>query len=247
MGAVDRFDCSVLPARHDRARSPTSPRSTASRRPSPGSARARSPRTASPSTRLQLGCYGQRQPGVNMLRVKAPGGKLNAGPARRDRRGRRDRTRTADQAHVTTRESIQIHSVPLGDTPNAMRILARAGLTTREACDNTVRNISACGMAGACPLEHTDVNQHLDARGRALPAQPAEPAVAAQVQDQLLAAASAIARRACCTTSRSSRRAATASRASSSSPAAASATSRARRSSCARSCPRPSSSRRWKR
>ncbi len=113
------------------------------------------------SMRLQMGCYGQRQPGVNMLRVKAPGGKLD--PAKLDAIAEVvDTYSRADQAHVTTRESIQIHSIPLGDTPEAMRLLARAGLTTREACNNTVRNITACGMAGACALEHTDVNQHLD-------------------------------------------------------------------------------------
>jgi len=113
------------------------------------------------SMRLQMGCYGQRQPGVNMLRVKAPGGKLD--PAKLDAIAEVvDTYSRADQAHVTTRESIQIHSIPLGDTPEAMRRLARAGLTTREACNNTVRNITACGMAGACALEHTDVNQHLD-------------------------------------------------------------------------------------
>src|SRR5690606_35568907 len=65
-------------------------------------------------------------------------------------------------AHVTTRESIQIHSVPQEQTPLAMRRLAKAGLTTREACNNTVRNITACPMAGACPKEHTDVNRHLE-------------------------------------------------------------------------------------
>ncbi|MEO8488073.1 MAG: nitrite/sulfite reductase, partial [Betaproteobacteria bacterium] len=98
----------------------------------------------------------------NMLRVKAPGGKLDA--AKLDAIAEVvDTYSQANQAHVTTRESIQIHSIPLDDTPRAMRILARVGLTTREACGNSVRNITACGMAGACSLEHTDVNQHIDA------------------------------------------------------------------------------------
>lgn len=113
------------------------------------------------SMRLQLGCYGQRQAGVNMLRVKAPGGKLDAAKLEAIAEVV-DRHSQAKRAHVTTRESVQIHSIPLGQTPDAMRIVARAGLTTREACNNTVRNVTACGMAGACPLEHTDVNQHLD-------------------------------------------------------------------------------------
>jgi sulfite reductase (NADPH) hemoprotein beta-component len=116
--------------------------------------------------RLQQGCYGQRQPGVNMLRVKAPGGRLD--PEKLDAiadvvETYVDATRAFEppHAHVTTRESIQIHSIPLERTPDAMRRLARAGLTTREACGNTVRNMTACPMAGACPRERTDINEHL--------------------------------------------------------------------------------------
>ena len=114
--------------------------------------------------RLQQGCYGQRQPGVHMLRVKAPGGRLDADQLQAiaevvDAYS----VNEEPHAHVTTRESIQIHSIPLADTPDAMRRLARSGLTTREACANTVRNVSACSMAGVCPKEHTDVTAHLDA------------------------------------------------------------------------------------
>ncbi len=114
------------------------------------------------AVRLQQGCYGQRQPGVHMLRVKVPGGRLAPGQldAIADVVARHSRAE-APHAHVTTRESIQIHSIPLGETPEAMRRLARAGLTTREACGHTVRNMTACPMAGACPKERTDVNGHL--------------------------------------------------------------------------------------
>ena len=114
------------------------------------------------TARLQQGCYGQRQPGVNMLRIKAPGGKLAA--AQLDALADVVATFSVAEdahAHVTTRESIQIHSIPLARTPDAMRRLAQAGLTTREACGHTVRNMTACSMAGACPKEHTDVNGHL--------------------------------------------------------------------------------------
>ena len=114
------------------------------------------------TVRLQQGCYGQRQPGVNMLRIKAPGGKLAA--AQLDVLADVVATFSVAEdahAHVTTRESIQIHSIPLARTPDAMRRLAQAGLTTREACGHTVRNMTACSMAGACPKEHTDVNGHL--------------------------------------------------------------------------------------
>ena len=116
--------------------------------------------------RLQQGCYGQRQPGVHMVRVKAPGGRLD--PDRLDAIAEvvatyvdRERAAEPPHAHVTTRESIQIHSIPLADTPSAMRRLAQAKLTTREACGNTVRNMTACPMAGACPRERTDINRHL--------------------------------------------------------------------------------------
>ncbi|HVF63896.1 MAG TPA: nitrite/sulfite reductase [Casimicrobiaceae bacterium] len=121
--------------------------------------------------RLQQGCYGQRQPGVNMLRVKAPGGRLDAAQLDAiadvvDTHVDRERAHEAPHAHVTTRESIQIHSIPLARTADAMRRLAKAGLTTREACGNTVRNMTACPMAGACPREHTDINQHLQHAAR---------------------------------------------------------------------------------
>jgi len=111
--------------------------------------------------RLQQGVYGQRQDGVNMLRVKIPGGSLN--PAQLDAIADvLDTHSQNDTVHVTTRQDIQIHSVPLAETPAAMRILERANLTTREACGNTVRNITACPMAGVCPREHVDVSTHLE-------------------------------------------------------------------------------------
>ena len=160
MGAPDRFDVSVLPP------GTTGPLADVDEidRYEAAIAGFRAgviPEDRFTAMRLQQGCYGQRQPGVNMLRVKAPGGKLDA--AKLDAIAEVvERHSQAERAHVTTRESIQIHSIPLGETPDAMRILARAGLTTREACGNTVRNVTACGMAGACALEHTDVNQHID-------------------------------------------------------------------------------------
>ncbi|HQT25266.1 MAG TPA: nitrite/sulfite reductase [Burkholderiales bacterium] len=113
------------------------------------------------SIRLQQGVYGQRQEGVNMLRVKIPGGSVN--PEQLEAIAEvLDVHSKSDVAHVTTRQDIQIHSVPLAETPAAMRILAGADLTTREACGNTVRNITACPMAGVCPAEHVDVSTHLE-------------------------------------------------------------------------------------
>jgi sulfite reductase (NADPH) hemoprotein beta-component len=107
-----------------------------------------------------MGCYGQRQEGVNMLRVKIPGGRIT-GPQLRAIGDVLESHSRIETAHVTTRQDIQLHHVPLEQTPEAMRTLARAGLTTREACGNTIRNVTACPLAGVCSREHTDVNHHL--------------------------------------------------------------------------------------
>lgn len=113
------------------------------------------------AVRLQQGCYGQRQPGVNMMRVKAPGGQLNPDQldACADVLGTWSQL---DKLHITTRQSVQIHSVPLEDTPAAMRRLAAAGLTTREACANTLRNVTGCPLGGVCSREHTDITRYTD-------------------------------------------------------------------------------------
>jgi sulfite reductase (NADPH) hemoprotein beta-component len=111
--------------------------------------------------RLQHGVYGQRQQGVNMLRIKVPGGRLSA--QQLDVVG--EVTEEFSQhriAHLTTRQSIQIHNIPLARMPEAMRRLARVGMTSREACGNAIRNMTACPLAGVCPKEHVDVASHLD-------------------------------------------------------------------------------------
>ena len=112
------------------------------------------------AVRLQQGVYGQRQQGVNMLRIKIPGGRLVADQldAIADVV---EKYAQHDVAHVTTRQSIQVHFIPLGKTPAAMHRLADAGLTTREACGNTIRNMTACPLAGVCPKEHVNVGHHV--------------------------------------------------------------------------------------
>ena len=113
------------------------------------------------ATRLQLGVYGQRQEGVNMLRVKVPGGRI--APAQLEALADvTEKYSQVNHANITTRQSIQIHYIPLEQTPEAMRRLAQAGLTTREACNNTIRNMTACPLAGVCPREHVDVGKHVD-------------------------------------------------------------------------------------
>lgn len=111
--------------------------------------------------RLQYGAYGQRQEGVNMLRIKVPGGRLNA--AQLDAVA--DITATHSQrgiAHFTTRQAIQVHFIPLAKIPSAMRHIAAANLTSREACGNAVRNMTGCALAGVCPKEHLNIADQID-------------------------------------------------------------------------------------
>jgi sulfite reductase (ferredoxin) len=111
------------------------------------------------SIRLQQGIYGQRQEGVHMVRVKIPGGYLT--PAQLETIAEvLEKYSSSQHAHITTRQDIQMHNVPLAQVPAALRDLARAGLTTREACNNTVRNVSCCPLAGVCPSERTDIRVH---------------------------------------------------------------------------------------
>lgn len=113
------------------------------------------------SIRLQQGIYGQRQDGVNMVRIKVPGGRLSPAQAHCIA-DVVDRYSNHSLAHITTRQSVQVHHVPLADTPTVLRQLAESGLTTREACNNTIRNMTACPLAGVCPAEHTDIGPVLE-------------------------------------------------------------------------------------
>jgi sulfite reductase (ferredoxin) len=108
--------------------------------------------------RLQYGIYGQRQPGVQMVRIKIPFGGITANQLRRVAE-LADRYATG-VGHVTTRQDIQLHFVELKDVPSIMRGLAEVGLTTREACANTVRNVTACHLAGVCQGEVFDVTPY---------------------------------------------------------------------------------------
>lgn len=101
--------------------------------------------------RLQFGTYAQRQEGVQMQRIKIPGGYLTADQL----------TRLADVAdryassfiHFTTREDAQLYYLQLENAPALLRSLNEVGITTREACGNTVRNITACYRAGVSVSE----------------------------------------------------------------------------------------------
>jgi sulfite reductase (ferredoxin) len=121
--------------------------------------------------RLQMGIYGQRQDGVQMVRIKLPGGNLTPdqleviGDCVEAYTGQLPTDGTLKEkppkfAHVTTRQDIQANFVRLEDTLPFLRRLLDAGLTTREACGNTVRNVTSCFLAGVCPAEYADVSVH---------------------------------------------------------------------------------------
>ena len=116
--------------------------------------------------RLHFGTYAQRQEGVQMQRIKIPGGFLSADQL----------VRLADASerygsgfmHFTTREDAQIYYVHLDRVPELLRFLAAGGITSREACGNTVRNITACYRAGTSATEPFDVSPYADALFRFL-------------------------------------------------------------------------------
>lgn len=114
--------------------------------------------------RLLRGTYGQRQDGVQMLRIKVPQGILAASQLRAiaDIAARFSR----GFGHITTRQNIQLHFVPLKNVEEAMRTIADEGLTTREACGNSVRNITGCPYAGTSETEIFDVTPYAEAMTR---------------------------------------------------------------------------------
>ncbi|MET3499350.1 sulfite reductase (ferredoxin) [Mucilaginibacter rubeus] len=110
------------------------------------------------SLRLARGVYGQRQPGVQMVRIKLPFGKVSFKQLLKiaeisDEFG-------SSNLHLTTRQDIQIHYVSLDRTPQLWAKLAQDDITLREACGNTVRNVTASPTAGIDPKEPFDVSPY---------------------------------------------------------------------------------------
>jgi sulfite reductase (NADPH) hemoprotein beta-component len=104
--------------------------------------------------RLRFGVYGQLQPNVHMIRIKIPGGVLSFDWARRVAEA--NRRWGGKNIHISTRQDLQGYFVKPDDVPDYLQFLAEAGITTREACGNTLRNMTSCGLAGVCPREHVD-------------------------------------------------------------------------------------------
>ena len=150
-------------------------------------------------TRLRRGTYGQRYDngqrhnGKTVQEIAYPSGKLTKGPNTMWDAPGMQRIKipagglNADQletlaelaeeysdgiAHVTTRQDFQLHYVHIEDTPSIMRRLAAASITTREACGNSVRNVTACPYAGVCPDELFDVTPYARALSKFLLGHP---------------------------------------------------------------------------
>jgi sulfite reductase (ferredoxin) len=113
------------------------------------------------SLRLARGVYGQRQEGVQMIRIKIPYGKVKSNQLRRIANVSDEYTR--GRLHITTRQDIQIHYVAIDRTPEFWAELEKDEITLREACGNVVRNVTASETAGIDVDEPFDVSPYADA------------------------------------------------------------------------------------
>ncbi|GGW39864.1 HEPN domain-containing protein [Arenibacter certesii] len=113
------------------------------------------------SLRLARGIYGQRQPGVQMIRIKLPYGKVSSQQLRRICEVSEEYS--TGRLHITTRQDIQIHYVDINRTPELWAQLERDAITIREACGNTVRNVTASETAGIDVNEPFDVSPYAHA------------------------------------------------------------------------------------
>ncbi|MET6991517.1 nitrite reductase [Sediminicola arcticus] len=113
------------------------------------------------SLRLARGVYGQRQEGVQMIRIKLPYGKVSSNQLRRICDVSEEYS--TGRLHITTRQDIQIHYVDLNRTPELWSQLEKDDITLREACGNTVRNVTASETAGIDTEEPFDVSPYAHA------------------------------------------------------------------------------------
>lgn len=113
------------------------------------------------SLRLARGVYGQRQLGVQMIRIKLPYGRVSSEQLHRIANVSDEYSR--GRLHITTRQDIQIHHVSLDRTPELWAELEKDDITLREACGNAVRNVTASETAGIDPAEAFDVTPYAHA------------------------------------------------------------------------------------
>lgn len=114
------------------------------------------------SRRLHMGTYGIRNvKDIHMMRIKIPEGKLT--PEQLECLADLAEAYSKNIGHITTRQDMQLYWIPTQEVPYVMARAAATGLTTREACSNSVRNVTACPYAGISPTELFDVTKHADA------------------------------------------------------------------------------------
>jgi sulfite reductase beta subunit-like hemoprotein len=112
--------------------------------------------------RLKQGVYGQRQPDVQMIRVKLPFGGVT--PEQMEKFGDVvEKYVPLNRGHITTRQNVQMHHVPLPEAEKAIRELGEAGLSSREGCGNTVRNVTGDPWAGVAEDELFDMTPYAGA------------------------------------------------------------------------------------
>jgi sulfite reductase (ferredoxin) len=115
--------------------------------------------------RLQHGTYGSRlQMNYSMVRIKIPSGEVF--PEQLEKIASLSEAFSIGSAHVSTRQNIQLHWVQLEDVSEVMRGLVEVGLTTREACGNTIRNVMCSHFAAVCPEEQFDATPYAKAVAR---------------------------------------------------------------------------------
>ena len=112
--------------------------------------------------RLKQGVYGQRQPDVQMIRVKLPMGGIN--PEQMEAFASViEKYAPLRKGHITTRQNVQIHHVPLPDAAKLIREISEVGLSSREGCGNTVRNVTGDPFAGVSEGEPFDITPYAGA------------------------------------------------------------------------------------
>jgi sulfite reductase beta subunit-like hemoprotein len=115
--------------------------------------------------RLKQGVYGQRQPDVQMIRVKLPYGGVS--PEQMEAFADAiEQFAPLNKGHITTRQNIQIHHIPLADAAEFIRMISEAGLSSREGCGNTIRNVTGDPWAGVAEDEPFDITPYVAAYAR---------------------------------------------------------------------------------
>ncbi len=115
--------------------------------------------------RLKQGIYGQRQPDVQMIRVKLPFGGIS--PEQMEAFADAiEQFAPLNKGHITTRQNIQIHHIPLADAAEFIRQISEAGLSSREGCGNTIRNVTGDPWAGVSDDEPFDITPYAAAYSR---------------------------------------------------------------------------------